>query len=310
MHHVNPKNALPYAFIIAVAIFMFRGIFAPGFMSGYDNSFHYYDAYYLTKTLIPQYHWISGWSMQCLGGFPVLVDYYQVGFLIIAILNKILFLSLNLSYKTMVLASYIVLGVGFYKISSERFGKTAALLITTCLMLQKDIYYDRILAGIWNNYLALGVFFIFLHMLDKNIKTLTIRKSLILGLLLGILTLTHLYVAVFAFIILFIYLFPYLQEALRENRLKKALFNILPISHHPQFTQLKYTSGTSFGAGAGAGGGVPGVGAGVGVVCAGVSAGTVGAGEDTQPITASPTKVKRISREVNLFNLHLSPRIL
>ncbi len=203
---------------------MFRGIFAPGFMSGYDNSFHYYDAHYLTKTLIPKYHWIGGWSMQSLAGCPILVDYYQIGFLALAFLNKILCLSLNLSYKIMVFASYVILGAGFYKLASFRFGKTAALIVSICLMLQKDVYYDRILGGIWNNYLAIGVLFVFFHILDKEIESLGICKAVILAFTLGIVVLTHIYVAVFGFLLLFVYLFPYVRIAARE---KKVFKNIL-----------------------------------------------------------------------------------
>jgi len=218
------KESLPYVFIIGFAFFMFRGIFATGFMSGYDNSFHYYDAYYLTNTLIPHYHWISGWSMQGMAGFPVFVDYYQIGFWAITILNKILFLPLNLSYKLMVFVSYIILGAGFYKLVSNRFGKIAALLVTICLMLQKDIYYDRILGGMWNNYLAIGLFFIFFHMLDKYINALTVKRSVILGLLAGLIILTHIYAAIFAFVLLFLYMFHYFSDAIKKKIFVKQLF--------------------------------------------------------------------------------------
>ena len=226
------RDSIPYFLIVGIALFMFHGIFAPGFMSGYDNSLHYYESYYLTQVLIPQYHWISGWGMQYLAGCPMLLDYPQMGFLLIAFLNKALFLPLNLSYKLIVLFSYIFLGVGFYKITSHRFGKIAALLITTCLMLQKDVYYDRILFGVWNNYLAIGLFFIFFHFLDKNISKMTIRKALTLGLLLGLLIPTHLYVAMFGFILLFIYGVPYISEAFR-NRIffkQSLIYACIPLS--------------------------------------------------------------------------------
>ena len=213
------KNSLPYFLIAGVAFFMFRGIFQPGFMSGTDNSFHYYSAYYLTRTLIPEYHWISGWSLGILAGFPVLVDYCQAGFLLIAFLNKALFLSLNLSYKITVLFSYTLLGAGFYKVASVRFGRIGALLAGVSLMLQKDIYYDRILSGIWNNYLAIGLFFIFFHVLDKHFENITLRKSLILGLFLSLLIISHLFVALFAVILLAIYAVGYLINAVNKKKL-------------------------------------------------------------------------------------------
>ena len=226
------KNSIPYILIMGIAIFIFRGIFVPGFMSGYDNSFHYYDAHFLIKTLIPQYHWISGWSMQGLAGFPVFVDYYQTGFLFMALLNKALFVPLNFSYKLTVLLSYIILGAGFYKLTSYRFGKIPALFMAVCLMLQKNVYLDGILAGMWSNYLALGLFFIFFHFLDKNFKSMTIRQALALGLLLGTIILTHLYVALFAFLLFLIYMLLYAIEKVREkgNVFKKCpIYSCMPI---------------------------------------------------------------------------------
>ena len=225
------SNTIPYFIIASIAYFMFRGIFHPGFMSGYDNSFHYYDIFYLIKVLIPQYHWISGWSLQSLAGFPVMVDYYQTGHILVAILNKALFMPLDLSYKTMVLLSYIFMGMGFYKLSSSRFGKVAALLITLCFMLQKDVYNDRILEGMWNNYLAIGMLLIFLDILDRNISALTLKKVITLGLLVGLVILTHLYVAIFAFLILGIYFFPYIKcDFNNRSYLKKlSMYVLIPV---------------------------------------------------------------------------------
>lgn len=202
------KLCAPYLLISAIAAFMFRGIFAPGLMSGYDNPFHYYDAYYLTTKLIPHYHWIGGWSMQGMAGLPIFIDYYQAGFLMIALLNKVLFIPLNLSYKLMVLFSYIFLTWGFYRLSSYRFGLWPSLIMSVCLMLQKDIYLDRILGGIWNNYLAIGLFFLFLHFLDKYNGSLNLKRAAALGLMLGLLILTHIFVAICAFVLLLIYAIP------------------------------------------------------------------------------------------------------
>lgn len=230
IHPRFSRDSLPYLFIAGIALFMFRGIFAPGFMSGYDNSLHYYDAYYLINTLLPQYHWINGWSMQGMCGLPIFVDYYQVSTWLVLFLDKICFLSLNLSYKVTVLFSYIVLGAGFYKISSYRFGKIASLLIAVCLMLQKDIYLDRILGGLWTNYLALGLLFIFVHLLDIYIESMTLKKAAILGLLLALLILTHVFVAIFAFLLFSIYAVPYFLNAFKKkNVFKQSLIFVIPL---------------------------------------------------------------------------------
>lgn len=210
---------------------MFHGIFKPGFMSGYDNSLHLFDAYFQTTTLIPRYYWISGWSMQGMAGFPVFVDYYQVTFLLIAALNKLFFLPLNFSYKIMVLLSYAFLGAGFYKMCSSRFGRTGSLFATLCLMLQKDIYLERILGGLWTNYFAIGLLCIFFHVLDEHITNLTLRKAGILAFLLGALILSHVFVAIFAFLLLFIYFIPYAARAFKERRFftRTSTYAVMPV---------------------------------------------------------------------------------
>ncbi|NQU94903.1 MAG: hypothetical protein HQ549_01555 [Candidatus Omnitrophica bacterium] len=227
------KYYIYYVLIAALGLFMFRGIFAPGLMSGYDNSFHYYDLYYLANTLIPKYHWISGWSMQGMAGMPIFIDYNQLTSLVMVVLNKVFFLPLNFSYKLMVLFSYVFMGAGFYKFTSFRFGKMPSMLITACLMLQSDIYYDKILVGMWNNFLAIGLFFIFLHLLDKNIKAMTLKKAFLLGLIFASIILVHIYAAIITGIILFIYLIPYVLNAYRGKiRFTESLIcsYIIPLS--------------------------------------------------------------------------------
>ena len=166
---------MPYLFIAGVSVFLFQGIFAPGFMSGYDNSIHYYEAYYLTQVLIPHHHWISGWTMQGMAGCPILTYHPQIGFLFIALLNRLAHLDLLVSYKLMVLFSHIFLGASFYKAAACRFGRAASSIMAICLMLQKDVWYESILFGIWNSFFGMGLFLLFFHMLDKYTEALTFR---------------------------------------------------------------------------------------------------------------------------------------
>jgi len=210
----------PYYVIIGLCVLFFHGIFRQGYMSGWDNSFHFFDLYYLVNVLIPKFKSLSGFSLQSMAGAPILVDYYQTGFILMAFLNKILFLPLNICYKSVVFLSYMVFSLGFYTLTKERFGRTAGLVATLCLMMQKDIYIDGILAGMWSNYMALGAFCYFLHIIDRDIYKFTWNRVIIGGLLLSFVMLTHIYAAVFACIFLLIYIFPYLGDY-REKRLTK-----------------------------------------------------------------------------------------
>lgn len=219
----------PYLIITGLGLFMFRDIFNPGHMSGYDNSIHYYEAYYLTTKLIPIYHNISGWDMQGMGGCPILLYHPQVGFLLTAFLNQILTIPLNIAYKLSVFFSYIFFGGTFYKLSSYKFGRPAAIITTVCFMLQKDVYCDKILYGIWNNFIGIGIFFIFFYLLEKYRKTIDIRNALALGLVLGLIIPAHLFSAIFAFILLGICFFPYVVFAEKRTFFKRAsLYTLIP----------------------------------------------------------------------------------
>jgi hypothetical protein len=224
------KRAVPYMVIAGVAFFIFRGIFAAGPMSGYDNSIHYYESYFLANTLIARGHWISGFCMQGLAGCPMFLYHPQLGFLLIVFLNKIAFIPLELAYKLIVLFSYVLLGAAFYRLSSRRFGRMPSLVMAVSLMLQKEIYCDKILAGIWNNYLATGIFLIFFDMLDRYAEDLTARRAALLGFILALIILAHLFTAIFAFLSVFIYAAYCLKSARSRSSLARrgAAYSIIP----------------------------------------------------------------------------------
>ena len=211
---------------------MFYPIFTGGYMVYLDNPVHHYETEFLAKQLLPVHRWINGWSMQAFLGYPILLYQPQLGNWLTIILSKIFSLSLLTCYKISVLFSLALLGCGMYTIVAYRFGKAAGLCTSFLLMLQKDVYYDKILAGMWNNYLAIGILLIFLTLLYKYANCLTLKKAILLGMLFSVIILSHLFAAIFAFFLIFVvFLINKPTQATPEQKwtAQQSFFFLIPI---------------------------------------------------------------------------------
>jgi len=202
------RKITPYLIIVVFAVIFFSPLLKQGYLIYSDNPVHHFELDYLANRILPEHNWVNGWCMQAYLGYPVLLYQPQLGFWLTIILSKVSPLSLAISYKAMILCALAFLGCGMYTVLAPRFGKQAGFFISLLIMLQKNIYYEKILAGMWNNYLAIGCFLIFFHLLDKWALSLTIKRSVLLGLLFGTIILTHLYTAIFASLLILAYLLP------------------------------------------------------------------------------------------------------
>ncbi|MFC1667376.1 6-pyruvoyl-tetrahydropterin synthase-related protein [Candidatus Omnitrophota bacterium] len=208
-----------YLTIILFSILIFYPIFQSGYLVYIDNPHNYSEMEFLAKNLLPNYGWINGWSMQSYLGYPILLYRPQVGYFLAIVLSAIFGLSLLISYKFMILVSMAFLGCSMYTLVAHRFGRMAGLCASFVLMLQKDIYYDKIMGGIWNNYLSIGLLLIFFHLLDKYYDSLTIKKRVALGLLFGLIILSHLYTGIFAILLFLIYCLIFNKKDFVKNAL-------------------------------------------------------------------------------------------
>ena len=197
---MNFKNI----FLIAlVGLLMFFPVFRQGFMVFTDNPTHLAESYFFTEHLIPEQHWINGWCPWDFAGFPFQNDRYQTGLWILGLLNLI-GIPINFAYKLLILASYIFPAITLYVLLKRKFNKNVALISSILFLIQTQVI-SRVLEGMWSEYLALGLLFLFFDRLDKNHNSLSARESSILGILLGLIILTHLYTAIIGFILICLY---------------------------------------------------------------------------------------------------------
>mgnify|MGYP001574392159 CR=1 FL=1 len=222
---------IKYLAIILVSIIFFYPIFSSGYMVYVDNPNNYFELNYLSATLVPQHGWINGWSMQGYAGYPILLYRPQLGYFLAIILNRLSFLPLAYCYKIMVVASLAFLMCGMYALLARKFGSIAALCAAFLLMLQKDIYLDKILAGMWNNYIAIGLLLVFFYLLDRQALRMNIKKCIMLGIFFSVIIFAHLYTAVFALLLIFVYMPIWNKKAhnIPFNKMP-AIFFIIPIT--------------------------------------------------------------------------------
>ena len=223
------KNSIGYLLIVVLAVVFFYPIFKPGYLVRLDNPTHHFEIDFLAKQILPDYEWFNGWCHQDYLGSPISLYRPQAGPRLILTINKLFSLSLIGAYKIALLLSFIVFGCGMFFLIAGRFGRIAGIITTFSMMLQKDIYYDKILGGMWENYLALGIFLIFLNLLFKYRCSLTLKKALILGVVLAVIVLSHPLSAIFAFfVLLFAFLISMLDK--KENtHINLYLYLLIPL---------------------------------------------------------------------------------
>jgi hypothetical protein len=233
----NRSVAKFYIDIAGYVLILFLGLVFlwPMFNSGYlvrgDSPSHHFEHNFLVNHLIPVHGWINGWCMQDFLGYPILLYRSQFPLWLIVILNKLFLVPLVAGYKIMVLLSLIILCCGMYFLIAQRFGKKAAICVSLILMLQKDIYFDKILAGMWENYFAIGILLIFFSLLYNSANSLSLKRTVFLGVLLAIIILSHVFATIVAFFLIFvIFLVNRMDNAgPRQKWLRQFYFLVIPL---------------------------------------------------------------------------------
>ena len=229
----NPyKNLVVFLLIIIFCAIFFYPIFDSGYLVHGDSPSHHFEHDFLVKQLLPVHSWVNGWCMQDFLGYPILLYRSQLPLWLTVIIGKAPFVSLLDSYKIMILLALIFLACSMYFLISSKFGLKAASCVSFILLLQKDIYLDKILAGMWENYFAIAILLIFFMVLHKYSYCITLKKTALLGILLAVIILSHLFTAIIAFSLVFIFLLinrPRSLESALKRRLHYLCFFLIPI---------------------------------------------------------------------------------
>lgn len=189
------KGSLPYLLIILIGLLMFFPIFKPGALVSGDSPVHLAQSYAFISTL-ENHHWFSGMSNDAFAGYPIqLYPKYQLSQWFIAFFNLVFDIPVELSFKLVLLFSYVFVACMLYLLLSRRFGRSSAFLLSALfLLLRRDVVLMS-LNGMFGSLLAAGFALLFIHFFDLYFSRLNLRRSIILSFLFSLTALGHLYAA-------------------------------------------------------------------------------------------------------------------
>lgn len=191
MNSEKIKNWYCYLIIIALAIFISYKIFRPGFMLFLDNPTHLSMYKYYIEEIILKQHYIYGFNPSDFAGMPIGSIYSQIGFWLLTIMNLILKIPLEISYKILVFSAYLAPSLLLYFICSKYFGKIPSLIISLLyLIIWKDVILT-IFGGMWTYYIGISFLLVFLHFLIKFYTKPSIKYVLILSVLFSLIIFSH-----------------------------------------------------------------------------------------------------------------------
>lgn len=191
------KIIIPYLVIITFGILMISPIFQEGFLTSIDNPIHVIESYTLIEN-IKEHRWINGWVMDAFLGYPLQqFPRYQIGIWLVAILNMLLSIPLEVAYKIILTLSYIFPAAALFFAAKKIFKNNITALIPAILFLviRRDVIVTA-LTGQWNSLLALGFLIIFIYQTHKFFQEPDMRNSVKLSILFTLTVLSHLFTGI------------------------------------------------------------------------------------------------------------------
>jgi len=221
------KNLLCLLLLTAAVSLLLHRLFLPGFPVYRDNPAHLTKAYAYVENLRQGGSVLDGWSMDNCGGYPLLLYYPKTGFWLIAACHSVLSLSVVLAYKLVMVLSILLPLIGLFFLLKKDSNRLAALFCAILFLIHNNLIHYA-LSGMWSNTLATGVLFLFGTSLFAFADNPTHKKAIAAGLLLGLLTLTHLYIMLGGLILWATVFIALLVFSDRHRRLRSAFLLLVP----------------------------------------------------------------------------------
>ncbi len=199
------KKSLPYIFLMLFGLLMFYPIFKLGSPVAGDTPIHLAQSYAFISTL-ENHRWVSGMSNDAFAGYPIqLYPKYQLNQWFIALVHFVFGISVELSFKIVLLFSYVFVACMLYLLLSYRFSKIFAFIFSLLfMMLRRDVVLMS-LNGMFGSILAAGFALLFIHYFDVYFSRLTFRRAAFLSFLFSLIALGHLYAAFTVFYFILVY---------------------------------------------------------------------------------------------------------
>ncbi len=222
------KNFLLVFLLAAAVLILLYPIFSPGFLVYRDNPVHLAEAYSYVENIRHGGSLLEGWSLDNNAGYPLLLYYPKTGFWLIAAFHFLFSVSVELAYKLIVFLSILLPVIGIFVLLRKDCTTLPAFFCSLLFLAQNNLVHYS-LSGMSSNSLATGVLFLFARVLFAFTDDPTHKKAIAAGLLLGLLTLTHLYIMVGGIILWAIVFVVFLICCGKGRRLRSLFLLAVPV---------------------------------------------------------------------------------
>ena len=189
------RSLLCVLLLAAAVLILLYPVFRRGFLVYLDKPAHLAEAHAFVRNVRAEHCWLDSWSMRNSAGYPLLLYQPKTGFYLIAALHLVLAVSVSLAYKLVVFLSILLPVVGVFFFLKKESLLLPAFFASLLFLCQNNLVYYS-LSGLSSNALATGVLFLFGAALFAFTEKPTCKRAVTAGILLGLLTITHLYIMV------------------------------------------------------------------------------------------------------------------
>lgn len=169
---------------------------SPGALLFGDNPMHQAEIRRLLNDILPNQHWISGWSFDEFAGYPLYLYHYVLGPYLVAATSIIVTCSVAVAYKFWVIASFALAGWSIYLFLQKwrPVGAAAAWSLSAMFLLLSPLPQNHAL-GMWNFTLGVGLLMFTWTALLELLERATAARFVKTAFFIALMPLVHPYIA-------------------------------------------------------------------------------------------------------------------
>ncbi|MDP2897295.1 MAG: 6-pyruvoyl-tetrahydropterin synthase-related protein [bacterium] len=214
--------------LMAAVLILLHPVFRPGFLVYLDNPAHLAEAHAFVGNVRLDGCWLDSWSVSNSAGYPLLLYQPKTAFYLIAVLHFIVGASVVFAYKLVVFLSILLPVMGVFFFLRKDSLMLPALFCSLLFLCQNNLVHYS-LSGLSSNALATGVLFLFGTALFRFTDRPTYKRAVAAGILLGLLSITHLYIMLGGIALWSVVFLSFLLLGGKEKRPRALLLLLVPV---------------------------------------------------------------------------------
>jgi hypothetical protein len=222
------RTLLFVVLLAAAVLILLHPVFRPGFLVYLDNPAHLAEAHAFVENVQGGGGWLDSWSLNDSAGYPLVLYQPKTAFYLIAVLHFILAFSVVFAYKLVAFLSILLPVVGVFFFLRKDSLMLPAFFCSLLFLCQNNLVHYS-LSGLSSNALATGILFLFGTALFRFTDKPTYKRSIAAGILLGLLTITHLYIMLGGIVLWGLAFLSFLLFGEKQKRPRAFLLLLVPV---------------------------------------------------------------------------------